>query len=97
MASVLVQFNAQPPAALFANAAGGAARLAILKNFYADLKARLRAKLAGRSVVVTDLDATGSVVLNGDQAVLDDLTRPGGDLEELDVTIAPNLTFVPLR
>lgn len=96
MPSLLLQFDAEPPAELFKDARGGTERLEILKQFYAVKKKNLRTKLQDKAVEVTDLGAMGSVVVSGSPVALAELTRPGGDLERLGVTVAEEAEFLPL-
>jgi hypothetical protein len=94
--SLFLQFNAEPPAELFRSARGGAERLRVLREFYAPLKKQLRAALDGLPVEVKDLEAMGAVVVRGAPGTLDRLTRPGGVLNSVDVSIAEDAEFVPL-
>ena len=78
MSSLLLQFKAEPPAEIFAQARGGAQRLEILRRFYERLKRGLRLELGKYPVEVTDLDAMGAVVVRGPPGTLKQTHAPRG-------------------
>jgi hypothetical protein len=93
--SLMLQWTETPDSSLFASAQDKRGRLQLLQDFYRSRKqSALRVLEGEEGIQVRDLPNSGSVILTGPVAKLQQLIRRGSLLERAErIQVLPNVQF----